>query len=306
MTQQAGVRTVVVGGRPEPGPMQATSGSRGALAYCGETLDTDIYEAISFAPDSPGVSNLPVLDNVTQQRDSGMYLSSVGLNLRDQVRSDSGGPPLQFVYDAADCRLYWTLDNALNMTRLWSDAAGAMWDLPGLDASCVPGSTGYASHGMNATATNSAPENAAADVASLPAAMWNYNVSPSDAEGAGLEDASVLKTRAAAAQIMDCTAAQKNQQAKGSLNVCRQVQVICENHQQGQLVYKYVPPCTQAAGCAGSSLYCDTTDDTSLESGRAQQLGRGGKGSFKYISQGYCIPKAGSLLTNQKGFGCTA
>ena len=43
MTHQAGVRTIAVGGRPEAGPMQASGGTRGALAYGADLLDEDFY-----------------------------------------------------------------------------------------------------------------------------------------------------------------------------------------------------------------------------------------------------------------------
>ena len=74
MMTQAGVRTVVVGGRPESGPMQAASGTRAAA-----------------------------------------------------------------MYTAVDCRIYWTLDNVVNFTRLWTDVVAATWEDPGR---CVAGSTG--------------------------------------------------------------------------------------------------------------------------------------------------------------------
>lgn len=48
--------------------------------------------------------------------------------------------PLQFKYDAADCRIFYTLDNVYNMSRLWRDAATAAFDDP---ARCVDGSTGF-------------------------------------------------------------------------------------------------------------------------------------------------------------------
>ncbi|KAG6355630.1 hypothetical protein INS49_003592 [Diaporthe citri] len=190
MSHQAGVRTVVVGGRPEPGPMQATSGSRGASAYSAQYLDEDIAVSSSRVPHG----TFPELNNETQQRDSGMFLITANFNLRDQVRpATDSGPPLQFRYEAADCRLYWTLENALNVTRLWYDAAGAIWGL-GLNSSCVSGSIGYASHGVNATTTLAAPENKATQVPSLPALEWNNNVPTSELEDFGLVDSPIPPT----------------------------------------------------------------------------------------------------------------
>lgn len=139
MTRQAGVRTVVVGGLPKTGPMQAVAGSRGASAYSADILDVD-FETAS-AVNTTAMAILP------QNRDQGMVVTFAGFNLRDQVRSNDT-TPLQFRYEAADCRIYYTFANAYNLTRLWLDAATAMFDDQSL---CVAGSTGYASSSTNST-----------------------------------------------------------------------------------------------------------------------------------------------------------
>lgn len=313
MTTQAGVRTVVVGGRPEPGPMQAASGSRGALAYTGYQLDADIAEAIQNNPDA--ASSLPPLDNSTEQRDSGMYLIAAGLNLRDQVRSanytsaddGSGAPlPLQFAYEAADCRLYWTLDNALNMTRLWADAANAMWPgLPGgVNVSCVPGSTDYASHGVNATASNPAPKSTATSVASLPAVEWNYDVSPSEALTAGLEDKNNPRKGLTLESITTCDSADEGKACSGSQTTCRFVQTTCKNGKAATGSSTWcVPTCKTSQGCGMAGLFCDTTGDLFLESNDLRQLtNKGTKAGNKQQGNGYCVPSPSSTLS--KKFGC--
>lgn len=148
MTQQ-GVRTVVAGGRPGPGPMQAASGNRGARLYSADLIDTDI--AWVRAIDNTTHAALP------EVRDPGIQmLSYAGLNLRDQVRADDP-VPLQFKYQAANCRIYYTLKNVYNTTRLWLDAAAATWDDETL---CVAGSTGYASS-ANTTAAKTPPPRSA-------------------------------------------------------------------------------------------------------------------------------------------------
>lgn len=144
MTHQAGVRTVVVGGNPSAGPMQAVSGSRGAIAYSSDILDSD-FEFASSVNDT--ASNV-----LPQVRDSGMIVNYAGFNLRDQVR-DNDTTPLQFKYEAADCRIYYTMQNAFNETQLWLDAATAIWEDP---SRCVAGSTGY-TMGANATTAAKPP-----------------------------------------------------------------------------------------------------------------------------------------------------
>jgi hypothetical protein len=127
------VRSIVVGGVPTPGPMQAASGSRGARSDSSETLDGLFSTVLEL--------NLGAA--VPRGRDPGMSLISASLTLRDQMRK--GNPtPLQYTYVAADCRLYFTLDNVFNMTSLWHDVSEAAW---GKKKLCVEGSVGYASHG---------------------------------------------------------------------------------------------------------------------------------------------------------------
>lgn len=144
MTYQAGVRTVTVGGRPTNGPMQAVGGSRGAASYDSGVLDANFVFASSI---NDTAANL-----LPQVRDPNIYTTYFGFNLRDEVRPNDT-EPLQFKYEAANCRIYWTLSNAYNMSRLWRDAASATWDNPSL---CVEGSIGYASTG-NSTVAKSPP-----------------------------------------------------------------------------------------------------------------------------------------------------
>lgn len=137
-----GVRTVVAGGRPEAGPMQAVGGSRGARDYAAIELDVDFVLA-GLLNKTANVT-LPEIPSDQLSRDTGMWISYAGLNLRDQIRkSDLPSPdpiPLQFRYEAADCRIYYRLDTLWNMTQLWQDAADASW---GGKARCVPGSTNH-------------------------------------------------------------------------------------------------------------------------------------------------------------------
>jgi hypothetical protein len=81
-------------------------------------------------------------------RDSGVFTATLAVNLRDQVRPNDT-VPLQFKYEAADCRIFYTLGNVYNMSRLWRDTVTAAFDD---DTLCVEGSTGYSN------STKPAPE----------------------------------------------------------------------------------------------------------------------------------------------------
>jgi hypothetical protein len=135
MSHQAGVRTIVVGGRPSHGPMQAVSGSRGARIYDASEIDADVDFVSETIKNTTAAALLP------NRTDTGMWINTAGINIRDQVR-ENDTTPLQFKYEAADCRIYYTKANIFNMTRLWRDAAAAAFDNPAL---CVQGSTGFPS-----------------------------------------------------------------------------------------------------------------------------------------------------------------
>ncbi|KAI0441351.1 hypothetical protein F4803DRAFT_552238 [Xylaria telfairii] len=132
MHHEAGVRTVTVGGRPSPGPMQAVGGTRGARSLSTDILDNNINFARELLT---GTSEAEFLPNRTEALD--IFIVGAAINLRDQVR-EGETTPLQFAYEAADCRIYFTPATVFNYTALWQYAADAIWTNPGL---CVGGST---------------------------------------------------------------------------------------------------------------------------------------------------------------------
>jgi hypothetical protein len=130
------VRTVVAGGRPTYGPMQAPSGTRGAVAYNSYSLDDDM----TFAGwlDANSRTQLP-------DRFQDTWLTYAGFNLRDSVRKGSD-VALQFVYEAADCRIFYTPETFNDYGNLWRRAVDAAWNKPEY---CVKDSTGFATTGSD-------------------------------------------------------------------------------------------------------------------------------------------------------------
>lgn len=124
--------------------MQAPGGTRGAILYNTQDLDSDISLAQTMLEEqnSPDANFLP---NRTEALD--VYVLFASVNLRDQVRRNET-TPLQFAYEAADCRIFYTPQTVFNYTALWQYAADAIWSKPSL---CVEGSTGLATTGANQT-----------------------------------------------------------------------------------------------------------------------------------------------------------
>ncbi|RDL33310.1 Uncharacterized protein BP5553_08749 [Venustampulla echinocandica] len=152
MHHEAGVRTVVAGGLPVYGPMQAPGLTRGARSYGMDILDANIdyAEALLEWEKDPNPFFLP---NRTEALD--VFVLAGSINLRDQVRKGED-IPLQFVYEAADCRIFYTPRTVFNYTALWQYAADAIWTNPSL---CIKDSTGFSSINTTKTAipTASAP-----------------------------------------------------------------------------------------------------------------------------------------------------
>ena len=99
-----------------------------------------VYAAISL--NSSAALELP-------NRDLDFYLDTANVNFQDQVRRGEDFP-LQFAYEAAACRIYYTKSTFFNMTALWHHAAQATW----FDRSlCVKHSTNHPSSSSKKTDT---------------------------------------------------------------------------------------------------------------------------------------------------------
>lgn len=135
MRHDAGVKSVVIGGRPTYGPMQTPSGSRGARNYDLDSLNIDVLNAFGVAEAvNQDVNILGSLNN------TGVFYYDGGVSLRAQVR-EGETVHLAMQFEAADCRIFWTPETFNNFTNLWRYADAAATTVPSL---CVQGSTGYA------------------------------------------------------------------------------------------------------------------------------------------------------------------
>ena len=97
------------------------------------------------------------------------WIEFLSVNLRDQIRREdfeTDGTPVQFLYDAANCRIFYTVDTWSNYSQLWRYAVRAIDDPFSL---CVKGSTSFAYTSVTGlTATPPPPSSP----------MSNYNASP--------------------------------------------------------------------------------------------------------------------------------
>lgn len=142
---QGKVKSLVIGGRPVPGPMQTVGGTRGDLvaklpgilqaAFTATKLGGSSFQA--SLKDSPLRTLL----------DFGCYLMEriplAAVNLLNSIdQDDPKMTPEQFTFQAADCRIFWTKEMLLSVTGYWKVAAD-VWK--GGLTHCVAGSSGHPS-----------------------------------------------------------------------------------------------------------------------------------------------------------------
>lgn len=220
MHHQAGVRVVTVGGRPEISPMQGASGSHGARALDLDTLDANIeYVQELLEESSPDAAGF--LPNRTTAND--VFVLGASINLRDQVRA-AETTPLQFLYEPADCRIFFTPRTVLNYTALWEYAAEAAWTNPALCIAGAGNSTTKTGQDQSGPNSGSTPSPARFDInANIPIPTGANTTDASSIDGF-LRDAESnskanLKARPCNTDS-DC--------GTTSTQVCRQVQ-LCSN-----------------------------------------------------------------------------
>ncbi|KAF2826188.1 hypothetical protein CC86DRAFT_25972 [Ophiobolus disseminans] len=143
LTQQAGVKTIAMGGRSNKNPIQAIGGVKGVNNYGFSYIQQQAKQAVRWNRSL----NSSILGQDYYSDIPFMRGASYGVNNRDGLRrNDTSGTALQFVYEEADCRLYYTPEMTVDITTLWKAAADVQWKKSG---KCVKGSK-YGSQKRNA------------------------------------------------------------------------------------------------------------------------------------------------------------
>lgn len=132
------VKTVAMGGRPKAGPIQGVGGIKGSqvLQY-GDIFG--LIDLVSRKSNDTAVkaelkryTPLPILRS-----------SAAAVNTRDEIQEANvnDGLPAQYVYEAADCRLYWTAPMISDVSEVWKAAAHAAFNGGKCAAGSIPGSS---------------------------------------------------------------------------------------------------------------------------------------------------------------------
>lgn len=154
MKTQGKVKSIAIGGRPQARPMQAVGATKGARLIQFSTIYLAVVSLFSTMSASQSLSLLSgplgAILNATQPlvRTNGGQNGAVN-GLNNYRMNDTTQTPLQFVYEAADCRLFYTPAMIQNVTNVWSAVADVQWGGPNSTVKCVAGVTS----GQNSTSS---------------------------------------------------------------------------------------------------------------------------------------------------------
>ncbi|RMZ70259.1 peptidase S41 family [Pyrenophora seminiperda CCB06] len=150
LKNQGAIRTIVIGGRPQPGPMQGVGGTKGAQVFAWDDIQIRM-QAVFFlgSPEQQKEWNNTDLGKTAFAKQlfkrSAYNAGQIagGVNLKDNLRlTDTSGTPLEFMYEAADCRMWFTSKMVSDVTEVWKGVADRMFMGNGTMMGCVEGSTG--------------------------------------------------------------------------------------------------------------------------------------------------------------------
>lgn len=122
MRQQAGVKIIFLGGRPNTDITQAIGGVKGTNMRSYGTILESVqvpfrYEFV-HSREFYKRTALGAYNNLAVHRTMGSVNSREGFR-----QNDTSNIPLQFLYEPADCRIYYTPEMAVDMTAAWKTVA---------------------------------------------------------------------------------------------------------------------------------------------------------------------------------------
>lgn len=146
MKAQGQVKTIAVGGRKQDGPMQGVGATKGSEV----NTFADIAFASNAAADAANATTKDFLQHELADIVPGALVLSarssdgkgVSINLRNNLRQgDDTYTPLQHVYEAADCRFFYTAAMLPKQVLVYKMVHDIHWG----NASCIAGSAGHPS-----------------------------------------------------------------------------------------------------------------------------------------------------------------
>jgi hypothetical protein len=152
MRQRADVKYISLGGRPRAGITQAVGGVKGTnnlpWSYIQSLAQYTVTELNNTVAESQYLNSTELGDYFDETVFNRASIgNAINVNFRDGIRdmdlasntNETNNIPLQFVYEAADCRILYTKAMTVDVTAIWKAVADSTW---GGKSHCVAGSLG--------------------------------------------------------------------------------------------------------------------------------------------------------------------
>ncbi|KAL7925941.1 hypothetical protein ACQKWADRAFT_281339 [Trichoderma austrokoningii] len=132
-----GVRVVANGGRPQLGPMQGIGGVKGSQALVFTTISIYYQLATEAIQDAINAKKPLFTDKEFDAfkdhipvaiEQFPLKVPTAGVNFRNAFSPFNDEVPTHFIYQPADCRLYYTPASLLKPEANWGIVANAMWN----------------------------------------------------------------------------------------------------------------------------------------------------------------------------------
>lgn len=139
LIMQLNVPTITVGGRPTTGPIQSVAGVEGAQVF--PMVEIGAAASAVRALDPTGVkagSELDLLADGYALTRAATAGNPGAVNGKNAFSPHDSQTPLQFLYQAANCRFFYTAEMIYGPVSVWKRAVDATWTDPA--RFCVEGS----------------------------------------------------------------------------------------------------------------------------------------------------------------------
>lgn len=194
----AGLQFISVGGRPQTGPMQAIGGVKGSQIFPFATTINELWVQLWHSTNN--VFRNSVNGTIWEYFNGvpALRSSAGGVNGRNHYRiGDKTETPLHFVYEASDCRIWWTREMLSDPTFLWSRVANiAFKERKGTQFNskyCVKDSTGHPTSisggwQKGTLGPQDPPKNAPASTKGWQLGSVSLNITQGDSSGKSVDD----------------------------------------------------------------------------------------------------------------------
>ncbi|KAK1985040.1 peptidase S41 family protein [Colletotrichum cereale] len=142
MILQMGVRTTVIGGRPNTGIMQSVAGVEGAQVFSFNDMTADAQAVLALTPkdkrDEVMTGELGELAKGYALKRATTPKSAGAINAKNAYSMADARTPLQFLWEPANCRIFHTRESLFQPEVTWRRVVDATWNNP--MQFCVAGS----------------------------------------------------------------------------------------------------------------------------------------------------------------------